>query len=226
MVVLAPFIPYIAGAAGLGSSLLKNQAKYSQYDYNNEQIRAQNRARQQAYNYNIQKAQFDRAESLKIFGARVNQFREQVQMNNQDLARSYEREQVRLNDIFDKAANDNLDLQIQLLQTQGLAGNTEQQGRRSGMKQQALAAEFGRAQAKQTANLQRAERNSAYKMEDSRRSVLRANRQAWAPVSVAPSFAPLPPAPLLRQTYDYSGERTADLFGSLLSGVQTGLGFA
>ena len=223
MVVLTPFIPYIAGAVGFGSSLLNQQSQNAQYDARNAEIRAQNRAALQTYNYNVQKTRRQWDQRLQVWEQQKKQYSQQIKSNSEELGRAWTQEQVRLNDIFDRAKSQNLDLYTQLLETQGIAAARGQTGRRAGSRDRANAAAFGRAQSKIESNLERQTRNTQFNMENARRATLRANQDAYAQVSVAPMAPLLPPPPVNRRQIGYNP--AMGVFSSLLSGVQTGLTF-
>ena len=223
MVVLTPFIPYIAGAVGFGSSLLDNQRQNAERDARNAEIRAQNRANRQQYQYDVNLAQQSNRYKLQIWDQKKSQYRDQLQYNSEELGRAYTQEQTRLNDMFDRFKGQNKDMMVQLLEANSAAAASGQQGKRSGMRRVANLQAFGDANTRLRNNLSREQRNSKTNMENYRRKTLMANRQAWADVSVAPMLAPMPLAPTNRSQISYNP--MMGVFGSLLNGVQSGLAF-
>jgi len=226
MVVLTPFIPYIAGAIGFGSNLLNRQAANAERDARNAQIRARNRAQLQAHSFSLQKAVRERQFAIDVWNQRAKQAGQNIAFNNEELGRAIQQEQVRLNDVFAKAAYQNVDLVTQLAKASGAYAAAGRTGRSAQRAENMMLANLGRAQTRIKGNLQRAERNSNFQMDNMQRRTLRMNQAAANSVAILPQFAPLPMAPIQQQQFDYSASNNIGIFNDLLGGIRTGLSFA
>ena len=226
MVVLAPALPYIFGAASMGSSLLNTFGKQREYDARNAEIRAANRASIRQYEYQEQRRQHEWRQALSIYGQKQRQYQQQVKYNNTALTDAWFDEQVRLNEIYDEAKWASLEQQQKLLEVSGVAAARGQTGKRAGLRDQNNAMKFGMAQAKRQSNLARATQATERNMDRLRMKTNYANQLAYADVAVAPMLGPASMYPTMRQGYDTRGLMTAGIFGSLLDGVKAGVGFA
>ena len=177
-------------------------------------------------NMNSRQQQQANKHALKVYEARVGQYKQQVGFNNQALADAYETEQIRLNEIADQVEAANFDSMVQLMSVQGFAAASGKQGRRANMRDKSNAMQYGRNVARRLAGVDRATNAYLRNAEQLRVRTNNANQQAYAQVATAPMLGMAPLAPMARQMTSYAPPSAgAALANSLLDGVTAGVNF-
>lgn len=248
MVVLAPFVPYIAGALSLGSGLLNRSSadaqrradrKYQVAQRNadiarqNAQIQQQNYERQRQYNYDKFVVEQQNKYQLKIWNAKKDQFNKDIDYIGKALGQAYADETIRYNQMAEKVIGDNFDSYIKLMESQGYAAASGQTGRRAGMRDKMNRAAYGRGVSRRLGNLQRQSQQTDRNLNRLRLQAENAQNRAYSNVAVGPLPVMAPMAPVSRSLLSpvqyqspYSSMNAVGIGSSILSAAATGFGFA
>ena len=158
------------------------------------------------------------------FNAKVDYVKNQIENNYLGAQASWTAEQMRLNEIYDKAAYQSQSMQRMLIESMGSAAAREVYGKsaRRGAMVSTLGA-YGRTRAQQADQLMSENVASAMRRRQTYQQFQAANKQALAQVSVLPTAVTIPASPSFTGSGG-SGLNTAlQIAGLGMSAFQTGL---
>ena len=209
----ASFIPGVGTALGIAqlgmgvASMFMGDKAAEQQAYNSAYASAMDQVRMNIRNQQAQKMQEHKIEMTK------------QQMENNEVAAyaAWSAEQIRLNEVYDRAAFTSETLRKQMIQTAGKSAAREVYGKSAqrGAMIDVLAA-YGRSRAQLSKQLTSERGASDRAMEAIERQLTTAQQQAFAGIAVAPAMGFAPEMPT--QQYGLGG------FGTALKIGQLGLG--
>ena len=183
----------ISAAQSLWSSYQSNQAAKNQADYQNAQNQRAfaNQAAQTAYASEIEKLQIQdyNDQTVKDYGTMIEQYDQQILLNQTAAQGALAAEQWKLNEQFAKAAFNRQSMIKELYRAQGMAAASGS-GRASKSRRRAnllnTLGEFGRANAMLNRNLMSARRGSKSRMDALAGKHYQGDLSAWSKVAIAP----------------------------------------
>ena len=187
----------IAGVASIGSSLIGGASARDSARRQAAHAKAQadrafaNQAGQTAYATEFQNQMIDsyNKRTTEEYDIRLDQYKEQLTLNNQAAIGAFNAEQVRLNEQFAKAAFNRTAMLKELYRAQGMArasGSGRASKSRARMQSLDTLAEFGRANMMLSRNLTSATRASNIRMQGIAGKHYQSDLAAWGKIAIAP----------------------------------------
>ena len=174
---------------------------------------------------NEAKVQAENAYKKKIYGAKLDYTKQQIENNYLAAEAAWTSEQMRLNDIYGKAAFKSLAMQKMLSEAMGETAAREVYGKSAqrGALVSTLGA-YGRSRAQLAAQLMSENAATEFRMKRTEKQMKAQNKLLIAQTSVLPMMSTFSPTPLPVPSAPGIGQTIGGIFGAGLNAFATGYG--
>ena len=201
---------------GIGQQIFGNQVQEQQ---------AYNQAYQTAYNNSINQFRVQQANqaAADAYSAKLDYTQQQIENNFYAASSAWASEQMRLNDIYSRAAYKSQALQKMLAESMGAAAAREVYGKSAqrGAAVQVLGA-YGRSRAQLVDQLISENAATAWRMEQVEQQFKGRNKLAIAQTAVQPTAATFSPTPMMPTSGPGIGQMLGGVLGAGLEAFSTG----
>lgn len=189
--------PVALGALSAGTGVL---GAYGQYQNQNAQVAAANKANIKNYKYQLKMRERAWDRERYMYGMQVHEYKNQLTENNSAAQRAYASEQRKLNEVYTGAALSNQAMAVDLLKSSGRqAAKGYVSGKSADRIDAAMISAFGRNQAVLAESLTSARQSAKLTSNNIRAELMNANRQAYSQVAINPVPTMGPPKPTMQQ---------------------------
>lgn len=187
---------------------------------------AYNQAYNTAYNNSIQQYRVEKQneETIKAFNAKLDYTKQQIENNYLAANASWTAEQMRLNDVYDRAAYKSQAMRQMLLKAMGTSAAREVYGKtaRRGALVGTLGA-YGRSRAQLADQLMSENAASQFRMKRTQEQFRAQNKLTIAQTAVLPAAATFAPTPIAAASGGGFGQAATQALGIGMSAFKTGL---